>query len=371
MMKYWVGICGEETDVSMKERVEKLRKLLDENRLDGALITGLTAIRYYSGFTSDEAALVVTSKTASLLTDFRYTIQAREQSPDFEVVETGRGNLLPEVDRLLKAEGCRRVAFENRTMTVAAFEKYKSLDYEYVPFSEELSRPRLIKTADEIACLQRAQNMADEGFKQLLSRIGSGMTEKEVAAELDYINAKLGSECPSFDTIVGSGPNGAMCHAIPGDRRLQKGDLVVLDFGCVYNGYHSDMTRTFAVGEVDDFSRKIYDIVRTAQQKALDALKAGITGKALDAVARDYIASQGYGETFGHSLGHGFGLMIHEAPNASTVSEWTLEPGMTITVEPGIYIEGKLGVRIEDCCVVTETGKIDLVSSTKELLSVD
>ena len=355
----------------MKERVEKLRKLLEENGLDGALITGLTAIRYYSGFTSDEAAVVITMDHASVLTDFRYTIQAREQSPDFDVVETGRGSLLPEVDRLLKADGCKRVAFEERTMTVAAFEKYRELAFEFVPFSEALSRPRLIKTADEIASLQRAQNMADEGLRLLLGRIGSGMTEKEVAAELDYINAKLGSECPSFDTIVGSGPNGAMCHAVPGDRRLQKGDLVVLDFGCVYNGYHSDMTRTFAVGEVDDFSRKIYDIVRTAQQKALDALKAGVTGKELDAIARDYIAAQGYGECFGHSLGHGFGLMIHEAPNASTVSDWVFEPGMTITVEPGIYIEGKLGVRIEDCCVVTETGKIDLVSSTKELLSVD
>ena len=371
MVSYCGGLCREERTYCMKERVEKLRKLLSENRLDGALLTGLTAIRYYSGFTSDEAALIVTMDHASLLTDFRYTIQAREQSPDFEVVETGRGNLIPDVDRLLKADKCRRVAFEERTMTVATFEKYKALDFEFVPFSEEMNKPRLIKTADEVASLQRAQNMADEGFKILLSRIGSGMTEKEVAAELDYINAKLGSECPSFDTIVGSGPNGAMCHAIPGDRRLQKGDLVVLDYGCVYNGYHSDMTRTFAVGEVDDFSKKIYDIVLTAQQKALDALKGGITGKALDAIARDYIASKGYGETFGHSLGHGFGLMIHEAPNASTVSEWTLEPGMTITVEPGIYIEGKLGVRIEDCCVVTETGKIDLVSSTKELLSVD
>lgn len=355
----------------MKERVEKLRKLMEENRLDGALVTGLTAIRYYSGFTSDEAALVITMDHASLLTDFRYTIQAREQSPDFEVVEVGRGALLPSVDRLFKADNCKRVAFEDHTMTVSAFKRYQALAYEFVPFSEEMNKPRLIKTADEIASLQRAQNMADEGFKLLLTRIGSGMTEKEVAAELDYIHAKLGSECPSFDTIVGSGPNGAMCHAIPGDRRLQKGDLVVLDFGCVYNGYHSDMTRTFAVGEVDDFSKKIYDIVRTAQQKALDALKAGVTGKELDAVARDYIAAKGYGACFGHSLGHGFGLMIHEAPNASTASEWTLEEGMTITVEPGIYIEGKLGVRIEDCCVVTKTGKIDLVSSTKELLSVD
>ena len=370
-MTYWVGLCREDSNERMKERVEKLRKLMSDNRLDGALITGLTAIRYYSGFTSDEAALVVTMDRASLLTDFRYTIQAREQSPDFDVVEVGRGALLPTVDRLLKEDGAKRVAFENQAMTVSTFEKYKALEYEFVPFSEEMNKPRLVKTADEIASLQKAQNMADEGFKILLSRIGSGMTEKEVAAELDYINAKLGSECPSFDTIVGSGPNGAMCHAIPGDRRLQKGDLVVLDYGCVYNGYHSDMTRTFAVGEVDDLAKKIYDIVRTAQQKALDALKAGITGKELDAIARDYIASKGYGETFGHSLGHGFGLMIHEAPNASTASEWTLEEGMTITVEPGIYIEGRLGVRIEDCCVVTKTGKIDLVSSTKELLSVD
>ena len=161
----------------MKERVEKLRKLMEENRLDGALVTGLTAIRYYSGFTSDEAALVITMDHASLLTDFRYTIQAREQSPDFEVVEVGRGALLPSVDRLLKADGCKRVAFENQIMTVSVFEKYKALDFKFVPFSEEMNKPRLIKTVDEIACLQRAQNMADEGFKILLSRIGSGMTE--------------------------------------------------------------------------------------------------------------------------------------------------------------------------------------------------
>ena len=181
-MMYWVGLCREERAYSMKERVEKLRKLLSDNRLDGALVTGLTAIRYYSGFTSDEAALVITMDHASLLTDFRYTIQAREQSPDFDVVEVGRGALLPTVDRLFKEDKCRRVAFENRTMTVCDFDKYKALDFEWVPFSDEMNKPRLIKTADEIADLQRAQNMADEGFKTLLTRIGSGMTEKEVAA---------------------------------------------------------------------------------------------------------------------------------------------------------------------------------------------
>ena len=158
---------------------------------------------------------------------------------------------------------------------------------------------------------------------------------------------KHGSECCSFDTIVGSGENGALCHAIPGERHLQNGDLVVLDFGSKVNGYCSDMTRTIAMGKPCDKLIQIYDIVREAQQRALNALKPGITGKELDAVARDYIASKGYGECFGHSLGHGFGLEVHEAPNASTVSTYTLEPGMTITVEPGIYIEGLGGVRIE------------------------
>lgn len=354
----------------MEQRVQKLRELMEREKVDGALITGLTAIQYYSGFTSEEAALIITLSGAYLTTDFRYTIQAKEQSPDFEIVEW-KGSLLTQADKLLQDGGCRRVGFENESMTVADYEKIQAFPYEWVPFSQQLSRPRLVKTAEEIAALQRAQNMADEGFKALLTRIGSGMTEKEVAAELDYINARLGSERPSFDTIVGSGPNGAMCHAIPGDRRLQKGDLVVLDFGCVYHGYHSDMTRTIAVGEADDFSKRIYDIVRTAQQKALDGLKAGITGRELDGIARSYIASQGYGDCFGHSLGHGFGLLIHESPYASTKSEWTLEPGMTITVEPGIYLEGRLGVRIEDCCVVTDEGMINLVSSTKELLSVE
>lgn len=355
----------------MKDRIQKLRDLLAEGSLDGALITSLTAIRYYSGFTSDEAALVITKDHASLLTDFRYTIQAKEQSPDFTVVEVGRNAFLSTVDNLFTADKAFRIAFEEQAVTVATFKKYQSLNYDWQPFSSSINKPRLIKGKDEIESLQKAQNLADAAFSALLQRIHSGMTEKEVAAELDYVGARLGSEAPSFDSIVGSGPNGAMCHAIPGARKLQKGDLVVLDFGCIYNGYHSDMTRTFAVGKPDDFARKIYDIVLTAQLKALDALKAGVSGKELDTVARDYITAAGYGPCFGHSLGHGFGLEIHEAPSASQGSGDVFVPGMTITVEPGIYVEGRLGVRIEDCCVVTAEGKINLVSSTKELISID
>ena len=263
--------------------------------------------------------------------------------------------------------GAKRCGFEQTHMNVADYEEYREMPVALVPFASEITSLRLIKTAEEIENLRTAQQMADKAYAALLERVHPGMTEREVVAELNYLCEKAGSEGPSFDPIVGSGPNGAMCHAVPGERRLQKGDLVVVDFGCMYNGYHSDMTRTFGVEEADDISRRVYDIVLEAQLRTLDALKAGMTGGELDAVARDYIASQGYGDCFGHGLGHGFGLEIHEAPRAGKNSADVLLAGTTITVEPGIYIEGKCGVRIEDCCIVTEDGKINLVSSPKEL----
>ncbi len=353
-------------------KLSKLRQRMAEAKLDAVVATSLTAIRYLSGFTSDEAAFLVTDKQSYLLTDFRYTIQAVEQcGPSVRVVEVGRGEFYSTLERLLHDDGCTRLGFEEQAMTLATFRRYEALPVTLTPFSAELDALRLIKSEEEIASLQKAQTMADKAFTELLKRIHSGMTEKRVAAELNYACALYGSEGPSFDVIVGSGPNGAMCHAIPSERKLEKGDLVVLDFGCIADGYHSDMTRTFAVGPVDELSHKIYDIVREAQQRALNALKAGMGGRELDAVARDYISAQGYGEQFGHSLGHGFGLLIHEAPYASVKSNDILEAGTTITVEPGIYLEGKLGVRIEDCCIVREGGKLDLVSSTKELLTID
>ena len=354
----------------MLARVNTLRELLKENGLDAAFITGLTGIRYYSGFTSEDAYLIVTNKKAYLLTDFRYTIQAKEQSPDFELVEVGRGALMSTIKEILSGEGAVLVGFDEQAMTVADYNKYLELGFTFKPFSDVMHSPRLYKTEEEVECLYKAQQLADKAYSELLRRIGSGMTEKEVAAELDYIGAKLGSEGPSFETIVGSGPNGAMCHAVPGERRLTKGDLVVVDFGCMYNGYHSDMTRTFAVGEVDDLSKRVYDTVLRAQLAALDALKDGVTGKDLHNTALAVIDAAGYGSCFGHGLGHGFGLRIHEAPSASPLSKDTLKAGMTITVEPGIYLEDKCGVRIEDCCLVTGTGYRNFVSSPKELLYI-
>ena len=356
----------------MNDRLRRLRAAMERKGLDAVLLNSLTAIRYLSDFTSDECFVVVTKRRSVLVTDFRYTIQAREQSGDrFEIVEAAGSKQLETVNGVLRDEGAKTVGFEEDCVSFARYREYETFGCELVPFVGELNDLRLIKTADEIASLQKAQALADRSFTELLQVIHAGMSEKRVAAELEYIGAKLGSEGPSFDTIVGSGPNGAMCHAVPGERKLQKGDLVVLDYGCLYNGYHSDMTRTFAVGEPDDFSKKIYDIVRTAQQKALDALRPGITGKQLDAIARDYIKEQGYGDCFGHSLGHGFGLLIHEAPRAAATCETVFCEGMTITVEPGIYIEGRLGVRIEDCCVLTKDGHLNLCASTKEMQRID
>lgn len=355
----------------MKQRIEALQKSLAASSLDAALITSGVNIRYYSGFTSSDGILLVTQKSAYLVTDSRYTIQAKAQTKGHcEVLEAGFSDQLNHIRGFLQADGCKRAAFEDAVMTVKAFQAYQAMPVEWVAFSAEISLPRLRKSADEVENLLAAQRIADKSFLELLGRVGPGMSEMELAAELTYIGAKNGSEAPSFDPIIAAGPNGAMPHAVPGQRKLQSGDLVTVDFGCMINGYHSDTTRTFAIGKVDDFSKEIYEIVKTAQQKTLDALKSGISGIALDAVAREYITAKGYGAQFGHGLGHGVGLEIHESPYARKDSKDTLLSGMTITIEPGIYVEGKCGVRIEDCCVVTDDGCLNLTGLTKELITI-
>ena len=351
------------------ERCSKLMDALSAEGVNGALITSKTNIRYFSNFTSDEAVLVISKDGRKLLTDFRYTIQAKElSSPAFEVVETSRAIATDEIAAAMKEMGITKCAFEDGYLTVRAFNNYKELPAELVPMTPVIDRARLIKDEHEVECLKKAQSIADEAFAELITKIHAGMTEKEVANELDHLLRLHGAEENSFDTIVGSGPNGALPHAVPGGRKLTEGDLVVIDFGCKFGGYCSDMTRTIAVGEPCDELKKIYGIVRKAQQAALDALHPNMSAKELDGVARGVITEAGYGPTFGHSLGHGFGLDIHEAPYASSRSEDTLVPGSTITVEPGIYVEGLGGVRIEDDCVLTEDGYIDLAHTGKDLI---
>ena len=351
-------------------RIAKLREAFARNAVDGVLITSYENMLYYSGFKCAEAYLLITGKDAYVFTDFRYTIQARDEAKDCRVIEISNDTLIAKIKEVLKADGVRACGFEEEKLTVSQFRQFDALSVQLKPMSRGISSFRAVKDAGEIENLRIAQSMADKAFELFLGRVKPGMTEVEAAAELDYLCRLQGSEGPSFDTIIGSGPNGAMCHAIPGKRKLADGDLVVVDFGCMYNGYHSDMTRTFGIGKVSDKCRKIYDIVLEAQLKALESLKSGISGREFDRIARDCISSYGYGEAFGHSLGHGFGLEIHEKPRASKLSEDILLAGMTITDEPGIYLEGEFGVRIEDDLVVTEDGCINLANTTKKLMII-
>lgn len=340
-------------------------------QLDGVLITSGVNIRYLSGFTSSDGFVLVTETALILFTDFRYLIQAKEQLFEgFSLTEITAANQYDLLGETLRAGGVKTLGFEENSMTYAVHADVAPHAEAMTPFSGEIDKLRLIKTPAEVASLQKAQAIAEAAYAELLKRVKPGMTEREAAAELLYLCGRLGSEGPSFEPIIGSGPNGAMCHAVISDRKLQNGDFVVVDFGCIVDGYCSDMTRTFGIGKLDAELLKIYDIVLEAQARALNGLAAGISCKELDALARDYIAGQGYGEHFGHSLGHGFGLEVHEAPTASFRSEETLQSGMTVTIEPGIYLEGKGGVRIEDCCVVTETGHINLVSAPKDLVII-
>ena len=344
-----------------------------EDGLDAVFLTSLEAIRYYSGFDSVDGCVLITKTCQYLFTDFRYKFDALKKAPDYELclIQFSGEKLYDLVKNRLAEHECKACGFEEDNVSFSLYNSYLSqFRVDLIPYGNTINSLRLIKDQQEILYLQNAQTIADKSYAEFISFAQPGMTEKELAAELDYICRKNGSEGPSFDTIIGSGPNGACCHAVPSERKIIKGDLVVVDFGCVCNGYHSDMTRTFGVVDIDEELKKIYDICLEAHQRALHALQPGITGKELDSIARDYISSYGYGNDFGHSLGHGFGLLIHENPRASVLSDDVFVPGMTITIEPGIYLENHGGVRIEDCCVVTETGYLDFVSTNKDLVFV-
>ena len=355
----------------MKQRIEALQKSLAASSLDAALITSGVNIRYYSGFTSSDGILLVTQKSAYLVTDSRYTIQAKAQTKGLcEVLEAGFSDQLNHIRGFLQADGCKRAAFEDAVMTVKAFQAYQAMSVEWVAFSAEISLPRLRKSADEVENLLAAQRIADKSFLELLGRVGPGMSEMELVAELTYIGAKNGSEAPSFDPIIAAGPNGAMPHAVPGQRKLQSGDLVTVDFGCMINGYHSDMTRTLVVGLANSWQQEIYTIVEEAQRKGLKAAEAGMTGRELDAIVRDSITACGYGDYYVHGTGHGVGLEIHEMPMINKRGATVLQTGMIFTIEPGIYIPGKGGVRIEDTVVLTEDGARALNGVKKQLIEI-
>ena len=358
-------------------RVQAARKLLEEKGLDAAFVASPANIRYLSGFAGTDSYLYLSSKRQVILTDSRYTLQAEEEGKDCEVRtikgERVYGVLLKE---LLEEDKVKRLGFEDGVMTWQLVKKLQEAagdkwgEERWVSLGEELSLLRAVKDEDEIEKLARAEQIGDEAFSYILTQIKPGITELEIAAKLEYYMKSHGAQEKGFDTIAASGLHSAMPHAVPSEKVLEKGDFLTLDFGCKYQGYCSDMTRTVVIGKANEKQKEIYKIVLEAQEAALAGLRAGMTGAEGDALARKVIEEAGYGDYFGHGLGHSVGLEIHEKPALSPKDQTILRPGIIETVEPGIYIPGFGGVRIEDMTVITENGIKNLTSSPKELIEL-
>ncbi|CDO01919.1 putative peptidase [Oceanobacillus picturae] len=349
-------------------KLTKLRELLEKNELDAILITSSINRRYVSGFTGTAGVALISKEHARFITDFRYTAQATEQATEFQVVEH-KQLIEQEIRDQLKEMGIKHLGFEKDHVTFAQYENYKKVfDIDMKPVSGLVEEMRLIKTADELAVMKKAAKIADDAFVHIQSFIKPGVKEIDVSNELEFFMRKQGAISSSFDIIVASGFRSALPHGVASNKEINSGELVTLDYGAWYEGYCSDITRTFAVGEISEELTTIYNTVLEAQLLGVAGVKPGITGKEADALTRDYITEKGYGDYFGHSTGHGLGLEVHEGPGLSFRSDKKLEAGMVVTVEPGIYIPEVGGCRIEDDIIVTETGNERLTHAPKELI---
>ncbi len=350
-------------------RTASARRAIAEAGLDALVVSQPANIRYLCGYSGSAGLLLVTARGSDFLTDFRYQEQVKREVKGARC-RIIRRDLFTDLAGLPGIRSLRKVGFESQHLP---FERYDFLRRNLkavIPTAGLVERLRQTKQAAEIAAIAAAAAVADRAFAQIVREIKPGMTERAIAARLDFLLKSLGADRPSFETIVGSGPNGALPHARPGSRRVRQGDLIVLDFGAQRRGYCSDMTRTVAVGRPTDRQRHIYGIVRDAQLAGLKAVRAGVSGKAADAAARGVIAAAGYGERYGHGLGHGVGLEVHELPRLGKLSDNVLAEGAVVTVEPGIYLPGWGGVRIEDLVAVTRSGNRVLSRSTKELIAI-
>ena len=356
--------------MNIEARLTRLRTLLAENIVDAVLITKEENVRYFSGFCGDSAVLLVTAERLILVTDRRYTEQAAAEAPLYEVVEQ-RDGLYGKAAELAVDAGVVSLAFEGGALVYIKViwlrERLGEISFD-TPLN--LDPLRQVKDADEVALIRRACAIADAGFAHIIDYIEPGMTELEVAAELEHHMRMLGSERPAFPTIIASGIRGSLPHGVASDKLIARGELVTMDFGAVCGGYHSDITRTICVGHADARQRDIYDAVLTAQQRALAALHPGVTGIEVDRIARDSLAEQDLEKYFGHGLGHSLGLEIHEEPRLSKAGKDVLQPNMLITDEPGVYIPGWGGIRIEDTVLITADGAEPLTHAPKELIEI-
>lgn len=357
----------------MKSQIEKrlasLRLDLEEKGLDGALVTKRDNYIYLSGFTGTFAYLLITKSDAVLVTDFRYTEQAQKQAPLFEVIEY-KGSLLVALNEIIKSKGIGILGFEEDYVTYKKFEEFtgKLNIKELRPLAGIIEALRRIKDQEEIAVIKKAVKIADDAFSHILKYIKPGVREVEVAAEIEYFMKKEGAKGTAFDTIVASGHRSALPHGVASDKVIESGDAVTMDFGAIFEDYCSDMTRTVFVGKPKEELSKIYNIVLSAQELSSKGAKMGLSGKEIDFIAREFIAKNGYEKNFGHGLGHGVGIEVHEEPRLSPQGTTIMDNGMVVTVEPGIYVNGLGGVRIEDMVVINGDKPIVLTASTKEMI---
>jgi Xaa-Pro aminopeptidase len=348
----------------MRGRGDRLERVLAEADLDSYLVTDLTNVRYLTGFTGTNGACICGPDLRLFLTDFRYTERAAAEVEGWETLTIGNDWLKGIAERL---QG--RAGFEDDQVSVRLLGKLKEKlgeNAELVAAGGKVAELRRVKDDEELATIAEASKLADAAWTWALEESLVGRRERDVARATEARIRELGGD-PSFPAIVAAGPNGALPHAEPGEREIGRGELVVFDMGAKLDGYCSDGTRTFATGEPGEEARAVYEVVRQAQQAALEAIRAGVKGEDVDTAARELIDEAGYGERFGHALGHGVGLEVHEGPRLSQRSDDVLAPGEVVTVEPGIYLPGNLGVRIEDFVVVEEDGLRNLSSLPKEL----
>lgn len=351
--------------------LQKMQSILNED-VHALLLTGQVSRLYAARYDVHEGVAVIGKEKSFYFTDSRYIEVARENLPQFTVREMNREHLYPAlINEAVQELGAQTLGVEEDYLTHGEYLYYeKNLQARLVPYQKEISQFRQVKEPWEIEHMKKAQAITDLAFAEICKVLKPGITEKEAATELIYCLLKNGSEGLAFDPIVVSGPNSSKPHGVPGERKICHGDFVTLDFGAKVNGYCADMTRTVAIGAADEEMRKVYNIVLTAQEAAIAATCEGKTGAEVDGTARAIIEEAGYGEFFGHGYGHSVGLEIHEAPNCSPGNKKPLLAGVVCSAEPGIYLPGKFGVRIEDVVIVTANGCEDITNSPKNLMII-
>jgi len=348
-------------------RIKNLRKSLSENEIDTIFISSKDNIRYYSGFTGTFAFLLINENKSIIITDSRYTLRAQEECPDYEIYQLKSGDNW--LENSIKQIGSKIIGFEGNHMSVNMLNQLKQkskINLEWKDFSNQITKERVIKSELEIKIIEETISISDKAFNSVSKKISEGMTEKEIAWEIEKEIRGLGAESLSFDTIVASGLNGSKPHHSPTDKKVNSNEAITIDMGAKYKGYCSDLTRTIFIGTPDDKFKKIYNVVLRSQLIAIETARAKMTGEEIDKISRDIISKENYGEYFGHSLGHGVGLEIHENPGVGPNSKNNIMTGMVYTIEPGIYIDGWGGIRIEDMVLMTDNGNKLLSHAEKE-----